>query len=89
MHYEDGQTITVPVYAEIDVENYRQAAPTAVRGAQIAWTKAYDAGQSAVAYAKQWDNPRPNVAISSIDFEYGSDRRGVPALLAISAANAQ
>ena len=88
IHYADGQTATVPIYAEIDIDSYRQATPQALRGAQIAWTKPYGNGQSAVAYAKQWNNPRPGVAISSIDFHYGSDRRGVPALLAITAATA-
>jgi hypothetical protein len=41
-----------------------------------------------VAYSKQWNNPRPDVAIKSIDFTYGTDRRGVPVLLAITAATA-
>jgi hypothetical protein len=37
---------------------------------------------------KQWDNPRPDVEIKSIDVVYGPDRRGVPALLAVTAATA-
>ena len=57
--------------------------------AQIAWVKSYGDGTSAVAYSMQWNNPRPGVAIRSIDFAYGKDRRGVPALLAITAANAR
>ena len=88
IHYADGQTATIPIYAEMDIDSYRQANPQALRGAQIAWTKPYGNGQTAVAYAKQWNNPRPNVAISSIDFQYGKDRRGVPTLLAITAATA-
>ena len=88
VHYADGQTVNVPIYAEIDIDSYKQANPQALRGAQIAWTKPYDNGQAAVAYAKQWNNPRPNVEISSIDFQYGADRRGVPSLLAITAATA-
>jgi hypothetical protein len=44
--------------------------------------------ESAVAYAKQWNNPRPDVAIKSVDMVYGADRRGVPVLLAITAATA-
>ena len=88
IHYADGQTVNVPIYAEIDIDSYKQASPQALRGAQIAWTKPYGSGQTAVAYAKQWNNPRPNVEISSIDFQYGADRRGVPALLAITAATA-
>ncbi|HEY3283347.1 MAG TPA: hypothetical protein VGN26_13850, partial [Armatimonadota bacterium] len=44
---------------------------------------------SAVAYLKQWTNPRPGVQIESVDLVYGKDRRGVPALLALTAASAE
>ena len=44
---------------------------------------------NAVAYAKQWDNPRPDVVITSVDFVYSADRRGVPVLLAITGANSK
>jgi Glycosyl hydrolases family 2/Glycosyl hydrolases family 2, TIM barrel domain len=88
--YEDGKTAEAPIYAEIDVEDYRQKTPTALPGAQIAWTQVYEgAGLSGVAYAKQWDNPRPDVVIKSIDMVYGPQRRGVPALLAVTAATAE
>ena len=43
---------------------------------------------SAVAYSKQWDNPRRDVAIKSIAMVYGPQRRGVPVLLAVTAASA-
>ena len=90
IYYADGTDEIVPVYAEIDVENYKQeGAPRPIAGAQIAWTKPYDGtNSSAVAYAQQWNNPRPDVEIKSIDFQYGADRRGVPVLLAITAATA-
>jgi beta-galactosidase len=89
--YADGQKATVPLYAEIDIDEYKQqGTPRALPGAQIAWTRAYEGTPfAAVAYAKQWDNPRPNVAIQSIDLEYGMDRRGVPVLLAVTAASAR
>jgi hypothetical protein len=89
--YADGQKVAVPVYAEIDIDEYRQqGTPRALPGAQIAWTRAYDGTPFvAVAYAKQWDNPRPNIAIQSIDLEYGKDRRGVPVLLAVTAVSAR
>ncbi len=89
IHYADGQTVTVPLYAEIDLDSYRQDTPRPLRGAQIAWTKPYGNGQTAVAYAKQWNNPRSAVVIATIDFQYGADRRGVPALLAITAVSGQ
>jgi hypothetical protein len=87
VHYADGQTANVPLYAEIDVEDYRQKMPTPLPGAQIAWTHRYEGTEtSAVAYSKQWNNPRPNVAIESVDLVYGADRRGIPVLLALTAA---
>jgi beta-galactosidase len=42
--------------------------------------------RAAAAYQMQWNNPRPDVVIASIDLEYGKDRRGVPVLLALTAA---
>ena len=44
---------------------------------------------SATAWVQQWDNPRPAVEIRSVGLEYGSgERRGVPVLLAVTAASA-
>jgi beta-galactosidase len=87
IHYADGQTAEAPVFAERDVDDYKQQDPRPLPGAQIAWTKPWPgSGYSAVAYSMQWNNPRPDVAIQSIDLLYGKDRRGVPALLALTAA---
>ena len=89
VHYADGQTVKVPIYAEISVENYKQKLPAALPGAQIAWTKPYSGtDQTAVAYSMQWNNLRPETVIQSIDLVYGPDRRGIPALLAVTAAAA-
>jgi hypothetical protein len=89
IHYADGQTANVPVISEIDVDDYRQQMPAAIPGAQIAWVRPYpNTDYKAVAYSKQWNNPRPNVEIDSIDMVEGADRRGVPVLLAITAATA-
>jgi hypothetical protein len=43
----------------------------------------------AAAYARRWDNPRPEVAMATVDPVYGKDRRGVPVLLALTAATAK
>ncbi|MBP7935501.1 MAG: hypothetical protein KA354_12720 [Phycisphaerae bacterium] len=90
IRYADGKTEQVPVYSEIDVEDYKQeGSPKAVPGAQIAWTRQYpNSSFWAVAYSKQWNNPRPDAAISTLDVEYPKERRGVPAILAITAASA-
>jgi beta-galactosidase len=89
INYADGQSVTVPVYSEIDIEHYKQETPKVIPGAQLAWTSKYEgSNESAVAYSKQWNNPRPDVEIKSIDMTYGADKRGVPVLLAITAATA-
>jgi beta-galactosidase len=90
VHYADGKKLDVPVYAETDVDDYRQKTPAAVPGAQVAWSQAYEGSDlSAVAYCKQWNNPRPEVQITSIDVAYGKGRRGVPAVLAVTTATAR
>jgi hypothetical protein len=87
--YADGQKHVVPIYSEIDVEDWKQKGdPKAIAGAQIAWVRPFPNTEfSAVAYSKQWNNPRPDVEIATVDLEYGADRRGVPVLLALTAAN--
>jgi hypothetical protein len=89
VHYEDGKRSEIAILAEIDVDDYRQKAPAAVPGAQVAWTRPYEGSDlSAVAYCKQWNNPYPETAIKSIDFVHGTQKRGVPALIAVTVASA-
>ena len=90
VHYADGKTEDVPVYAGVHVEHYRQPAPAAVPGAQLAWAKPYAGkGESAAAYSMQWTNPRPDVEITTVDLLPGADKAGVPVLLALTAAAAK
>jgi beta-galactosidase len=90
VHYADGKSVDVPIYAEIDIDDYRQTTPRPIPGAQIAWTRRYEGtDQSAVAYSKQWNNPRPDVAIKSIDMVSGTQPRGVPVLIALTTAAAR
>lgn len=87
VHYADGKEAEIPVYAEVNVDDYHQQNPAALPGAQIGWIKPYaGTNSSAVAYVQQWNNPRPGVPIRTIDMIYGQDRRGVPALLAVTSA---
>ncbi|MGO8700813.1 MAG: glycoside hydrolase family 2 TIM barrel-domain containing protein [Limisphaerales bacterium] len=90
IHYADGQTAQAPIFCEIDIDNFQQREPRSLPGAQVAWTGKFDGSdESAVVYAKQWNNPRPGVEIRSVDLVYGKDKeRGVPALLAVTAATA-
>lgn len=91
IHFADGQTSELPVLAEVDIDHFAQRDPQAIPGAQIAWSDKFEnSDESAVVYAKQWNNPRPDVQIKSIDLVYGKDKdRGVPALIAVTAATAQ
>lgn len=89
IHYADGQVEEVPLHLEVDVDGYRQRRVQPLPGAQIGWTRPYEhTGETAVAYVKQWNNPRPDAVIATIDFVSGKDRRGVPVLLALTAATA-
>jgi beta-galactosidase len=87
IHYRDGQTAELPICLDEDVADYRQAQPIAIPGAQIGWVRPYEGkGISAVLYVKQWNNPRPDVEIAVVDLTYGNERRGVPALIALTVA---
>lgn len=90
VHYADGQTQEVPIHSQVDIDHYVQQRPAALPGAQVAWIGPYEnSDDKAVAYAKQWNNPRPDVQIESVDMVYVDRERGVPALLAITAAKAK
>jgi beta-galactosidase len=91
IHYADGQTVEEPIFCEIDIDHFVQQEPKALPGAQIAWSgKFEDSNESGVVYAKQWNNPRPGLEIKAVDLVYGKDKeRGVPALLAVTAATAR
>jgi hypothetical protein len=87
VNYADGESVEIPVLAEIDVAHYCQKTPALIPGAQMAWSRPYEgADLGAVAYSKQWNNPRPEVTIRSIDILPGRDDAGVIAVLAITAA---
>ncbi|MBN1443861.1 MAG: hypothetical protein JXA90_14215, partial [Planctomycetes bacterium] len=87
VHYADGSTAEIPNRLEIDIGDYRQESPQVIPGAELAWSAPWPGtDQASAAYSKQWTNPRPDVVIESVDLLYGKDRRGVPALLALTAA---
>ena len=90
VRYADGGETVVPVISETHIDDYRQQKPQALPGAQLAWTRLYpNSDISAAAYAMQWNNPRPDVEITSIDMVYGPERCGVPRLIAVTAAIAR
>ncbi len=90
VHYADGSTERVPVYAEIGVDDYRQKSPAPLEAAQLGWSAQYGTDpEYAAAYSMQWNNPHPERQITTVDLEYGKDRRGIPVLLALTAAQGQ
>jgi beta-galactosidase len=90
VRYVDGKSEEVPIYSEIDIDHYVQKSPRALPGAQVAWVGSYENSEDkAVAYARQWNNPHPDVEIASVDMVYIDKELGVPALLAITAAKAR
>lgn len=87
VHYADAKDEVLPIYCEIDIGDFKTKTPVPLSGAQLAWTKRYEGTEfHSTVYSKQWNNPRPDVEIQSIDMVYGPDKRGVPALLAVTAA---
>ena len=87
--FADGKTVEVPIIAEADVEDWRQTAPAALPEAQLAWSGLYAGTKvSAAVWSRQWTNPRPAVAITSVTLAAGPDKRGVPVLIALTAASA-
>jgi hypothetical protein len=85
LHYADGQTAEIPVVLERQIDHWDRQEPTALFEARIAWRQPLDAleGREAVLYSMQAANPRPDVAIESIDIVRISPR-AVPAVLAIT-----
>ena len=85
--YADSKTEAIPLYQDEDLADFRQKTPQGLPSAALGWSRLYEnSDQSATAWVKQWNNPRPEVEITSLALEYGKDRRGVPVLLAVTAA---
>ena len=92
VRYADGGTETVPVRYESGAGHWLMDEPQGLAEAALAWA-ARPAGQEEGPYAAffsfRWDNPRPEVAVESVDMKYdeqAGSRWGTPALLAITAA---
>jgi len=87
IHYIDGQTVAIPVLLGHGVDHWVQSTPLPLEQAQIAWAQRLDAleGKEAVLYSMKVVNPRPDIAIKTIDVVQGKNAdRAVPAVLAIS-----
>ncbi len=93
LNYADGTTAVIPVILEVHVDHWLQENPRPLPGAHLAWSAVIEAagGRRAAIYSMKAANPRPGVAVRSIDILPGMTKEGkpanraVPALLAITA----
>ena len=90
VHYDDGRKDLVPVVWRSGVGNWVSQAPAALPSAAVGWTGALTDTEQAVVYSMQWNNPRPDVPIRSINIVSGDDgsKWGSPAVFAITTARA-
>lgn len=89
VRYASGRRALVPVSWSVGVGHWVDPQPKPLPGAQLAWAAAFP-GQpetKAAVYAMQWDNPRPDDVIESVELRQDNDQWGCPALLAVTAAS--
>jgi hypothetical protein len=92
VHYGDGKSARVPVLYGRGADHWISGSPSGLKDAALAWAAPFpgSGGDQAVVFQLQWNNPRPEEEVQSIDLEYGPDgnRWGAPVLLAVTAATA-
>jgi len=84
IHYDDGQSLVVPVVLRREVDHLVQTQARPLPGAMVAWTspnvpKEYERdGKELVLYSMKFANPRSDVPIKTIDIATGEDAEGKP-----------
>jgi len=91
VHYADGSTEEIPILYGEGVDHWISSQPMGLKSASVAWAAPFPgetSAEQAVVYQFPWTNPRPKVAIQSLDLAYGPEgnRFGTPVLLAVTAA---
>lgn len=92
INYADGKSVEIPIQAGKEIDNWKQKKFESLPGASIAWTLKPEGGTDEIGvYSMQWNNPRPAVAIKSIDMVQGPDKEkwGTGALLGVTAGTTQ
>jgi beta-galactosidase len=89
VHYADGSTVEVPVLLEENVDHWLQPTPRPLPNARIAWSIPFPNSPSdaprPMLYSMTWNNPKPEVAIVSVDVVRGKDgHRAAVAVLAVT-----
>jgi hypothetical protein len=94
IHYADGQSLTVPVRWKVEVGPWYTDEPSNYRNASVAWSGPLGKDDlQGVLYTMQWNNPRPDVKIETVDMKLapggrqGIQGHGAPVLMAITAAS--
>jgi beta-galactosidase len=92
VRYTDGKTAEVPVRLGEGVDHWLSKSPVGLKNAAVAWAAPFPndkSGEQAVVYQMQWQNPRPDVEIASVELTYDAktgDHYGAPVLLGLTAA---
>jgi beta-galactosidase len=90
IHFADGKSAIVPVRYDRAAGHWLTEQPQGLPDAVAAWVAPLpkEPKRHAIIFQMAWTNPRPDVAIRSIDVLSG-DGYGVPVVLAITAGTAQ
>ncbi len=90
VNYDDGTSAVIPVHLGVAIAPWRQAAASPLRKASVAWQADAKDGKKIAVYQMQWNNPRPDKAIRSVDITYGPQKSkwGAPILLGLTTADA-
>ena len=85
LHYTDGTTAKIPVVLEEHIDHWLRDDPKPLEAARVGFSRPItpDAGERAVLYSMQAANPRPDVAIESIEITR-TDNRATPAIIALT-----
>lgn len=82
VHYSDGQVLEVPLVAGVNIADWSPFGGGAPTQALPVW-KGDSGSFPATLYQFAWDNPRPDVEITSMDM-FSAMKRGMPVLVAIT-----
>ncbi|HEY0866852.1 MAG TPA: hypothetical protein VGE01_05725, partial [Fimbriimonas sp.] len=77
VRYADGSSVEVPVRLGEEVGHWQQKSPLPLPNGRIGWAVPYPGAGTVdtvpVLYVSQWQNPKPQVPIASLDLRKGKD----------------
>jgi len=83
VHYDDGQSVDLPLVYGDNVMEWNCRRPHAVLRARVAWRGRTAAGDPALLFSWRWHNPRPRVKVKAVDFA-AADTPASPVLAAVT-----